>query len=220
MSVLLASSSLAPRQLLLRGRVSEAITGRGLAPSEIRVEAEQGAVRAALPVTITHKPGGWYGAHLVPRGVWPVFAPAPDVTLWVTFTLPGRAPSLLSQTVSASALDLTSVALSLAGQPVHADRISGAPFDFSLSLDPLPVALAGTVIRDHDPSDPIAGVTLTAAPAAPVLSDAQGQFFIPALPVLEQVQIGLSTGGPVTNVTLTPDYARRVNMATLSLSGA
>lgn len=220
MTVLLADTRLPSRQVLIRGRVGEAITGRSYEDFHVLIEAEQGPTTCALPVTVANKPGGWYVAHLGPRGTWPVFAEGVEVTLRVTITLAGREPQVLSEAVEPSALQLATVDRSLGEQEVTTTRIAGAPFTFDLTVDPLPVSLKGMVIRNHDPADPLAGVTVTADASPPVQTDARGQFFIPALPVAEAITLALTGGGDPTNVNLIPDYARRVNTVTISLSGA
>lgn len=219
MSVILASTRLMARQVLIRGRVGEAITGRGFDDFSVRVSAEQGAVTCVLPFVTSVKPGGWYAAHLNPGAVWPAFDPAPDVTLRVEIAIPGRGAVTQSRSFSPGLMALTDAALTVGGQAVTAGLVSGAPFVFDVTLDPPAVALQGTVLRANDPADPIAGASVTAAPAPGVVTDANGQFFIPGLPVAETVTLALSDGGPVVNNPFTPDYARRVNRVTLSLGG-
>lgn len=219
MSVILASTRAMARQVLIRGRVGEAITGRGFDGFSVRVRAEQGAVTCALPFVTALKPGGWYAAHLNPGAVWPEFDPGPDVTLRVEITIPGRSPVTQSRAFSPALVALTDAVLTIGGQPVMARLVSGAPFVFDVTLDPPAVALQGTVLRGNDPADPITGATVTAAPTPGVVTDANGQFFIPTLPVAETVTLALSEGGPAVTIPFTPDYARRVNRVTLSLGG-
>ncbi len=220
MSVILAETLLSARQVLVRGRIGETITGRGLEGASVELRAVQGGTTALLPVAMAMKPGGWYAAHLAPGRVWPVFAPVPDVTLEAEIAVPGRAPVILSQSVAPAELALVREPRTIGGTAVEVERIAGAPFAFDLDVPPLPVALAGTVIRDNDPADPFAGVSVSALGVAPVFTDAAGKFFIAGLPVLETVLLSLDGGSGPVGFPFHPDYARRVNSVTLSLGGA
>ncbi|WP_108258374.1 hypothetical protein [Mangrovicoccus ximenensis] len=220
MSAVLASARLSARQVLVRGRIGETITGRSFDGVGVELRAVQDGVTVPLPVSLAMKPGGWYAAHLAPGRVWPVFPAAPGVTLEAEISVPGRAPVVVSQAVDPADLALVAEPRQAGETAVEVERIAGAPFRFDLSLSPLPVALSGTVIRDHDPDDPFPGVSVSAPGGLPVVTDAAGQFFIAELPVLETMLLSLDGGSGITEIPFRPDYARRVNSVTLSLGGA
>jgi hypothetical protein len=123
---------------------------------------------------------------------------------------------VVDRTVAGSDLALTEVSRTVAGQTLIVTTIAGAPFDLSAEIDPAPVALAGIVLRDHDPAEPLAGIGV-AAGGAPAVTDGAGRFFIPALPLAAELSLTLTEGGTTTILPLRVDFAQPINKATLSL---
>lgn len=212
-----ADTSVPTRQVLGSGRVFEAITGRGLDDFEIELGFTQGARSGGFPVELLRKPGGHFALQLVPERDMPAFAATGDVTLTATVTLPGRPAKLVFINTGPGALALADDTVTIGGTTLAIRRIAGAPFDFSAQVQPRPVALKGTVIRAHDPADPIAGVSVAAPGTPAAVTDAAGSFTIAALPVAETVDLALTEGTSDTVVPFRPDYAQAVNTVTLSL---
>lgn len=219
--LLLAETRLAIRQAFGTGQLTEMITGRAYDNFGITMAYSHAGGSGRLPLTLQKKPGGFFALQFPPERAIPDFSGQTDVTLTATITIQGKAPFDVVQTVSTTDLALTETASSVGGTPVTYRRISGAPFDFSAQVAPPAVALQGIVVRDHDPANPISNVTITTTPAAPggaVTSDADGIFFIPALPVAEAITLDLDEDGTPVSVPFRPDYARPVNTLTLSLA--
>ncbi|MBE3638361.1 hypothetical protein [Mangrovicoccus algicola] len=220
MSVLLADSALAARQVIVSGRLVEGITGRPLPVQKLDLLAGQGASRMALEARAIRKPGGWYALHLVPGHRWPGFSDMPDVTLELAVTLPDRPPVVTDLTLPAAALRVESRVLQVGTTPVTVSRVAGAPFRMDLELPPHPVSLALTVIRDHDPGAPVEGVGVTVLGAPAAVTDAAGKALIADMPVLETVVVALQHDGGMTHFPVRPDFTRRLNTVTLSLGAA
>ena len=219
--LVLAESRIAIRQALGTGQLTEEITGRAFENFEITMTYSHAGGSGPLPVTLQKKPGGFFALQFPPERAMPDFSAQTDVTLTATIAILGKAPFDVAQTVPSTDLALTDTVSSVGGTPVTYRRIIGAPFDFSAQLAPDAVALRGIVLRDHDPASPISNVTIATTPAAPggaVVSDADGIFFIPVLPVAEAITLDLEEGGTPKSVPFRPNYARPVNTLTLSLA--
>jgi hypothetical protein len=219
--LVLPETRLSIRQAFGTGQLTEEITGRAFDNFGVTVSYSHAGGSGLLPLTLQKKPGGFFALQFQPERAMPDFSAQTDVSLIATIAIQGKAPFDVAQTVTSTDLALTETASSVGGTPVTYRRVIGAPFDFSAQVAPRAVALQGIVLRDYDPADPISNVTVTTTPAAPggaVISDADGIFFIPALPVVEAIDLDLDEGGTPTSVPFRPDYARPVNILTLSLA--
>lgn len=213
----LSSDPLVLRQVLGSGRLSERITNRGFEDFDATMRFEHAGGSGSLPIRLHRKPGGYFALQLAPDREMPDFSEFGTVTLTVRFEIPGKTPEDVTMRPAGTALAFVERTLSVGGQSVTASAISGAPFDFSLVLPPKPVALAGTILRNNDPADPVIGATVSALPALPASTDDLGRFRIPALPVLEKLTLSIDDGGNVTEVTFRPDFTKPENLLTLSL---
>lgn len=213
----LADSRLAPRQVIAMGRVSERVTGRGLGGLQgaLTFRTDGGTARA-LPARFEARGEGYCAFSVIPGRDMPDLSGATTVTLRAEYRRGGAAPVVVERTVPGSALAVQAQPRTVAGQPVEVLVMPGAPFDLSAEVDPAPVALSGIVIRDHDPSEPVANVSVAAGPASAV-TDAGGRFLISPLPLVAEVVLDLTEGATTTQHPYRIDYARPVNTATLSL---
>jgi hypothetical protein len=207
------------RQNLAIGRAAERVTGRAVAVVAATLSA-QAAAAAPVPLAARFalRGEGYFAFSLLPGRDMPDFSAAASVTLRAEFVLASRAVISSERTVAGSVLALQDTPRTIAGQSVILRTVRGAPIDLSVTTDPVPVALQGIVIRNHDPLQPAAGVQVAAGPANAV-TDAQGRFFLPALPLLAEVDLELSANGTTTNINFHVDYDQPVNNATLSLPG-
>jgi hypothetical protein len=205
------------RQNLATGRVSERITGRGIAVDSAILTAKVG-VAPPLPLAarFLKRAEGYFAFSILPGRDMPDFSAAANVTLRAEFHLGSGAPLVSEQSVAGGTLALVETTRKVAGQDVKLRTIKQAPVDLSVEIDPPPVALQGIVLREHDPAQPIAGITVEAGPVQ-ALSDAQGRFFLSPLPLLAEVVLKLTENGTTTNRAFRVDYSRPVNSATLSL---
>lgn len=215
--LVLADARLPVRQTIAAGRAAERITERGLTALSATLSFRAGTdPLRPLPARFHLRAEGYFAFGLIPERDMPDLSAASSVTLRAEFERHGTAPVAVEATVPGAALALEEVERTVAGRTVTVERIAGAPFDLSLMVDPAPVALAGIVLRDHDPAAPAAGVTVTAGPAA-VLTDAGGRFFLPALPLVAEVELELTDGTETTTQPFHIDYETPVNRVSLSL---
>lgn len=213
----LADRHLAVRQNLATGRIGERITGRGLDVVSASLSARIGAGPfRPIAARFMRRAEGYFAFNLQPARDMPDFSAALDVTLRAEFQRDGNGPIVIERTVQGSDLTLRDNVRDIAGRQVIVRTIAGAPVDLSITTDPAAVALQGIVLRNHDPSQPLADIGVMAGAAA-ATTNAQGRFFLPALPLLATVVIELTEDSTVTNHQYHIDYARPVNSVTLSL---
>lgn len=208
------------RQALVTGRAWERFTERGLPVHEAQLRGSHAGGGAVFRTGLTLRPGGWFALHLDPARDMPDLAAAGAVTLTLTLRARGLAPVERSLNVTGADLALVEVPLLVAGQALTAERVAGAPFAFSVAVDPPPLLLEGLVLRDHDPAEPAAGVAVRANGADAAVTDAEGRFRIAALPLAESVTLDFDDTAATTTHVLRPDWGRRVLSATFSIPSA
>ena len=204
-------------QTIAVGRAAERITERGLTGlfATLAYRAGNGPMRR-LRTRFHLRSEGYFAFELVPERDMPTLAAEPHVTLRADFERVGAASVAVERIVDGPDLTLDEVERNVGGRTIKVQRIAGAPFDLSLTVDPAAVALAGMVLRDHDPAAPIEGVRVTAGPASAV-TDSAGRFLLPALPLLAEVELEIEVGHTLTPHVYRIDYETPVNRVTLSL---
>lgn len=212
-----ASPSLSARQILVQGKVSEAVTGRRFTDFKAVLSFSNGAGQGILPVTLQTKPGGHYALHLEPVRDLRDLSKNGPVTLMLTVTVAGRDPLVQAKNIPAAKFALVSKPVKIGTQMLDSRVLAGAPFVMDFIFSAAPVGLRGTVLNKNDPDAPLAGVKVRAGTAPQVLTAANGRFVVTALPVTETVEIELEGAGPVETVVFRPDYDIPVNTITLSL---
>jgi hypothetical protein len=205
------------RQNLATGRVSERITGRGLTArsATLSLQADAGPV-LPLAARFMTRAEGYFAFNILPDADMPDVSGAADVTLRAEFQFASGAPIVTEQTVAGNILALADSPRTIAGQNVTVRIVIGAPIDLSVDTDPTPVALQGIVLRAHDPAQPATGVEV-AAGLANAITDAQGRFFLPTLPLVAEADLTITDNGTTTHHPFRVDYERPVNNAVLSL---
>jgi len=212
-----APTSLSARQVLVRGRVSEAVTNRVFDDFTVAASYANAAGEGVLPVGLQRKSGGYYALHLDPIRDMPDLSQDGAVTLTITLTPAGRTPLVLTKDIPAAEFARVARPVAIGAQMLQAHVLAGAPFLFDFILPARPVGLRGIVLENHDPEAPLAGVKIRAGDAPEVVTGANGRFAIDALPVTDIVSIELEGAGPVETVDFRPDYEIPVNTITLSL---
>lgn len=217
--LVLADARLPVRQTIAAGRIAERITGRGLAVRSASLSFRTGAgPYRPVPARFHARAEGHFAFGLTPGRDLADQSAVPLVTLRAEFRLDGAAPVTVETTVPGPDLALEEAERQVGGRTVRVQRFAGAPIDLSLTVDPAPVALAGIVLRGHDPAAPATSVTVTAGAASTVTDDG-GRFFLPALPLLAAVDLEL-VDGPTTSLhPYRIDFEKPVNRVTLSLPG-
>ncbi len=212
-----APSPVSTRQVLVRGRVSEAVTGRVFTDFAAMLSFSTATGQGSIPAKLQIKSGGFYSMHLEPSRDMSDLSKGGPVTLKLDITVPGRPPLSQSKVIPSAKFTLISKPVKIGNQTLTSRALSGAPFVFDFTVPAKPVGLRGIVLKKHDPDAPLAGVKIRAGTAPEVLSAANGRFVINALPVVETVSIKLEGTGPIETVVFRPDYDIPVNTITLSL---
>ncbi|MEE8455118.1 MAG: hypothetical protein V3R90_10265 [Limibaculum sp.] len=215
--LILPQDTLAPRQSLVTGRLFEQFTQGAFERYDIALRLSHAAGGGALPAQLQRKTGGYFALGIAPARDLPPLPATGDIDITLTISIDGRAPFDRTRTVPAAQLALAGRNVDVQGKALRMMVVVGAPFNFNIQLAPLPVALAGVVIDDNDPSEPVAGAAVTAAPAPSVTTDIGGRFFIPALPVAETVALHIAGGGGAAERSHRPDFSKPVNTITLSV---
>lgn len=214
-----ADQQLAVRQVLAAGRLAERITDRGIADVSGTLSFRVGVAAPWRPLAVQFaaRAEGFFAFSLHPEREFPNLSAFASVTLRAEFARVAVSIASVERTVLGSALTLETRTSTIADQTFRGVGIRGAPFDLSVEVDPAPVALAGIVLRNHDPAQAIAGVQV-AAGVSRTVTDSTGRFFLPALPLAARISLELTEGAMTTPFPLHVDYARPVNHVTVSLA--
>lgn len=221
----LADPKLSPPQALACGRVFDSISGEGVDDFEATLAyAHSGGsgsppVSGGFPLLLGHRADGWFVLSLRNPAQMPDLSTAPMVTLTLRVAVPAREPVEVTRDVPGDRLAVVTATLEVGDATVTAPAIPDAPWSFDVPLDPRPVALAGIVLREHDPEAPAAGVSVgVSGTSTVVVTDTGGRFFVPDLPVQVTVTLTLDEGaGPQQTRLVRLDYDQPVNLVTLSL---
>ncbi|MEV8467473.1 carboxypeptidase-like regulatory domain-containing protein [Fluviibacterium sp. DFM31] len=212
------------RQAVATGRLAQGVTGFALPVFEAELHYEDpGAADRWLPYPAVFRrgDGGWFSFQLDPQSAAPAFEAVDPLRLRVTFAVPGREPFEETRTIPGADLRPTQTSITVVGDSVQVTLLPGAPVDFSGVLDPLPVALAGYVLRDNDSETPAPNATvsiLAPVSATTATTDAGGWFRLDALPVAEEVTVRATDGLHVTDRTIRIDFNKPVNETILSVT--
>lgn len=201
------------RQLLVTGRVADAISGRGVADATIMLayDAAGAGLFQALPAQLARRDDGWFGFHIAPRQLPPPTGDAPVLRLSVSAQRYTGAQ--LPITPTPAELALASTDRSIFGHPIEIQRIAGAPFRCSIALMPQAVALEVMVLIAGDPATPAVGATveMLTPPGAEMISDASGSCRFAPLPVAATVAFRVTRGPRVSTFNVRPDFTQPVN---------
>ncbi len=213
----LPSATVGLRQALATGRAFERFTELGFAAFTASLAYRHPGGGGVFATTLASRPAGYFALLLSPERDMPDLAAAGAVELTLTLEIPGRAPIALALATTGADLAVVEETRRVAGQEVVVRRVAGAPFRFAAAVPPRPVLLDGLVLFDNDPDTPAAGVGVTAQGAPPVVSDAEGRFRIPALPLVESVMLRFAHGAAQTDQSFRPDYGQAAMAATFAI---
>lgn len=215
MTALESLSAAGTVQVLLGGRVSNAVTGRGVDSPALTLsfDPDGSGSFVALPARLARRADGWFAWYLAPEHM--PGASGPDAALRIEASAAGHSAALATLAIDPAELTLLSETRTLGGRPVTLTRIQGAPFRLDVALDPLPVALEGHVHAAGDPEQPADGaiVEIVAPPGATTATDAAGDFRLAALPVAEEITLRITHGGDTADRIFRPDFSQRINRA-------
>jgi hypothetical protein len=218
MTILSPAADIQTRQTLIKGRISQQLTGLGLPVQTAVLRYSHAEGSGVLPAQLATKPEGYFAMQLAPASEMPAFDGIADVTLELDITLRDGTKLTLNRVVPRVDLAVVNRTADLLGSPANFPRVAGAPFDFSVARDPAPVRLQAQVLNAADPSNPAAGIAVTVGALPTITTDAEGRFVVAALPVVASLPISFDDGTNQTEITFHPDYSRSVNIATFSFS--
>ena len=214
------------RQAFVAGRLTDSVTQRGIDTFDARLDYDRlGDGTGYLPFPARFKRGaqGYFVFHLDPGSQFPSIEGLDPVGVRVTFAAGSHVERSATRSIAAPGLEIVTEEIVLGGKTVEVEKVAGAPFDFSSSVEPLPVALSGYVFRDHDPEEPATGAMIEVidpVSAANAMADAAGWFRIDALPVVAAVRLRVTDGARTAQFVLLPDFSTPMNETVLSVSTA
>lgn len=203
-------------QLLVKGRVSEAVTGRSLDGFGAVLETVHAGRTRTVPARLMVKPAGYFGLALA--GGHGIVAPlaADAVTLRLTVTLADGRSLAVELVVTGADLARGEMPVTVSGQTLSGTAVSGAPFAMDAVFDPKPVTLFGTVIADNDPAQPVDAADVVAGELS-ATTDGRGQFRLGPLPLQDSVTLTISKGTVSADFPFRPDFDTTANVAAFSL---
>lgn len=202
--------------VLLKGRLAEAVTRRGLAPEALTLEILHGGCLRTVPVLVRLKPDGFFSLSL--RHSHDPIAPQPadPVILRLTATLTDGRSQSAERALTGASLARVPRHILAGGQMVSGVVIAGAPFALNLTFEPAPVSLYGTVIAYRDPTRPVPDALVSAGDLG-ARTDRFGNFRLGPLPPLPSLVVNITKAGTSANYAFQPDFDRAVNLAAFSL---
>ncbi|MGK0399427.1 MAG: hypothetical protein ACJA0I_001729 [Gammaproteobacteria bacterium] len=213
-------------QALIVLQVNDAISGAAIEKTEslhtsVRYpgEAEFNPFPAAMRILA----GGYFvyigsALSVFPNGL----DPADDVEFQFDVFATGYGNFQSIIVVNAAAVIPVSTTVISLQHSVEAMLVDAPVIQQSISLQPNPIGLQGSVIDDNDFSNPISGVSIrviTPVNEPAVISDAQGRYRIDTLPVASSVTLEIDHLGDVTTVQHLVDFATPLNTRIISLNG-
>lgn len=213
---LAAVSGVASRQVFLAGTIHDALSRRApwTIPSvSLRFQA---APRRPLALRLRREAAsGLYAFYGDPRSALPVLADPETLDLELVVSAPRYETATAAISLAAADLQLAELVRDVEGRPVTLARRPALPLLLDVLLTPLPLTLAGRVVRAADPAIPVPGASISVtapAPAGPVTSNALGAYTLPDLPVAEEITLRVTAAGfsPLT-LTRRLDYRQPVN---------
>lgn len=203
-------------QVLVKGRVSEALTMRPMTGFTPRLEIVLNGRRRELKVAATMKPMGYF-ALVVSGTVTDLgFENDDNVVLRLTISLADGRQECVETTLKGKDLTPCPKRFTICGTEQELLVIPAAPVRMDCNLKPLPVNLVGTVIKDHDPGKPVEAATVSHE-ALSTTTDAHGWFRLGPLPLKDRINLEIKKGLTSSQVTFYPDYGLRENCVMLSI---
>jgi hypothetical protein len=216
-AIRLADTTIETRASLATGRFFEQITQRSFTSFHAALDYSYAGGDGTFVTSLSTKPGGYFTLHLHAIRDLPELSGAGPVTLTLRLEREGRPNVAVTRDIDGADLVLVETLVTLGGHQVRGVSIAAAPFHFSVGVPPDPVRLEGLVLYDHDLEAPAAGVTVSAAPAAPVVTGSDGRFTIPALPVVPSLPLTFDDSGTVTDIVVRPAYGWHAMSVTFSV---
>lgn len=205
-------------QIVLRGQVSDSLTGLGIAAS-LALDFDQGAGFRPLPFPLRRQSGGLFAVAARLGEISGRMQLGKAVTLRLTATAPGYQTATLTQALTAAQFARKPDTIMVGGVAVPVQTVAAAPIILKLVLKPRPVMLAGMVVSDHQLSAPVPGaeVQITGPGGTLVTTDITGRFRFDAPPLALSLPLKVTLGTRTAQAVHLTDFATPVNFVTLNL---
>ena len=212
MTLLSPSLSLPTRQIIVKGRAFVRLTETPLDVVMAALSFTTATNAGKIATTFITKPGGHYALHCDPSRGFPDFTGAGDVTLNVLLTFGDTTTQTLTLVVSETDALVENRPVTIAGQDLHTRAVTGAPFDLSLTRDPVAVTLKGQVLVDGDITTPAAAFDVSIDGGPPQSTDIDG-FFTATLPIALTANVTITKDADSVTLPHTIDFSTSQNTA-------
>lgn len=215
--LLRAIDTVLTRQALIVVRVRDALTERPpSAPAQTELFYRPASGEPVLPYPLDRRTvsPGLFVFTGDPLRAFQGVDPGGQLDLTLVTSAEGYEDDRTDFTLPADLLELHDETLTVDGGSFTVRRMNAPVQDLPVFLQPLPVALSGSVVEADDPDTAIVGATLSVtAPddRPPVVSGENGFYTTPNLPVAREITVRVEAGGFQTiDETITLDYRQRV----------
>lgn len=205
-------------QILLRGQVTDALTGAGIA-ARLTLTFDQGAGPRPLPFGLRHQTGGYFAVAARMTEIVARMRLGQAVTLGLTAEAEGYQTASLSRALTAAEFARKDSVLQVGGQAVPTQSVAAAPIVMALTLKPNPVMLAGIVLSANQLTDPVPGakVKITGPGGSETTSGPDGRFRFDAPPLALSLSLTATLGPRTASALHLTEFTTPVNFITLSL---
>lgn len=207
-----ATKQLSTRQNLISGRLSEAITERSFSDYSVALSYLRGTDSGVIPTELLRKPQGYFSLSLSPVRQMPTFdGLGGAIKLIANFSVKGFPDFQVERDILIADLQLVATTVDLNGEIFHGVKVSGAPFDLSHTLTPVPVGLRGVVVSKTDHETPVDGASVEIAGTPIVTTNTEGRFTVPTLPVVKTLDVKITKGTATQTFQHRPNFSVPMN---------
>lgn len=206
-------------QWLIRARLRDALSLRSIDDAIVEVEIRSaGGPFRPCPFPMRRRSGGEIAITASVRDIAARLETGVETRIWFLVSRLRYTPLEHDLVIPAADFTPTSRQVTVMGQQITQTHLKGAPFEADLRLMPRPVRLAGLVLRDNDPQDPVVGaqVTIDQDAGTAVATDPAGRFLIPSLPLRRVVTVTATESGASVSAPHTIDFTKPTNALQLS----
>lgn len=220
--VLRAVDTVLSQDVVVIGRVVDAVSGRPLRSDPTLSLVHRATPELTVPLALRVTPDGLFAFFGDRHTALPELTGAQTLELLLVASAPGYRTTSVDVTLDAADVALTRETRRLGGRTVELEVRTGPPVRADLALRPLPVHLAGRVVRRDDPSVPIAEAEIrVTGPQAhgPTTTDVNGFYLLQDLPTEAEATVRVAAIGFTTLVeTVVLDYAVTLNRRSFALA--
>ncbi len=209
------------QQVFITGKIRDGLTG--LSPQSVptlKLVYRDNATHA-YPLACRLTADSLFAFYGNPVTAFPVLSTGSTLNLRLLVSADGYTAWSHDLILNDTQLQLANVSRTLGGENVDVKLRTNLPIEQEVSLQPNPLTLTGRVVDASEPTTPIAGARVrVTAPAArgPVITQADGFFTLPNLPVALNITVQVVRNGFTTQATtLLLDYSKPTNQVQLGL---